>query len=87
MNHNQQRAAIGCAFLAALALPVAPGLGGHPAGSFTTGLIDLIARADPQNQAKLGLGFPGYVHAVYIAQNSETGITELRAIAAQERFT
>ena len=24
MNHNQQRAAIGCAFLAALALPVAP---------------------------------------------------------------
>lgn len=62
------------------------GSGGIPAGSFTTGLIALIARADPQNQAKLGLGFPGYVHAVYIAQNRETGITELRAIAAEERF-
>lgn len=62
------------------------GEGGIRAGSFTVRLVDLIAHADPGNQTRLGLGFPGYVHAVYIAQNRETGIAELRAIAAQERL-
>lgn len=61
------------------------GEGGIRAGSFTTRLIDLIAHADPGNQNRLGAGFPGYVHAVYVAQNRETGIAELKAIAAQER--
>ncbi len=59
--------------------------GGMAPGSFTARLIDAIAHADPGNQRKLGIAFPGYVHAVYIAQNREGGIADLRAIAAQER--
>lgn len=61
--------------------------GGIKPGSFIERLIDTIAHADLVNQRKLGIAYPGYVHAVYIARNRDSGIEELRAIAAQERLT
>ncbi len=57
------------------------GEGGHPAGSFTERLLDLICRADPTHAARLALGFPGEVAAVHLAQNNPTGIEQLQAIA------
>lgn len=56
--------------------------GGYPAGSFTTALIDLMSRADPQNFARLTLGFPEYGHAVRVAQHSVDGIAFLREVLA-----
>lgn len=56
-------------------------------GSFIASLIDTIAHADPTNQARLALGFPGYVMAVSWAQNFADGIGELRAIARGTRRT
>lgn len=60
------------------------GRGGYEAGSFTADLIMLIARADPDNRARLLCPFPGYVSAVNLAQNTTTGIDRLAEIAAQE---
>lgn len=57
------------------------GEGGHRAGSFTTALIELIARADPANRHRMGLGFPEYAAAVAVAQNDGGGIAQLRHIA------
>lgn len=56
---------------------------GIRAGSFIVRLVDLITHADPINQARLALGFPGYVAGVDLAQNHVTGIAELRTIAAR----
>lgn len=56
------------------------GEGGHRAGSFTMLLIELIARADVVNQAKLYTAYPGYVTATVLAQSHEDGIARLRAI-------
>jgi hypothetical protein len=57
------------------------GSGGYEPGSFTKHLMLAITTADPANQTRLSLGFPGYVAAVQLAQNSETGIVTLTAIA------
>jgi len=57
--------------------------GGIRAGSFTVRLVELITHADPINRALLGVGFPGYVAAVNLAQHSLGGMTELRRIAAE----
>jgi len=54
---------------------------GYDPGSFTAHLLEAIANADPGNQTRLSLGFPGYVAAVRLAQNSDTGIATLQAIA------
>lgn len=48
---------------------------------FLVSLLDTIARADPDNRLRLAYGFPGYVRAVNLAQNTEAGITELRDVA------
>lgn len=61
------------------------GAGGYEAGSFTMRLIELIARADPGNRALLGLGFPGYVAAVGLADRTTDGIAVLQKIAAGEQ--
>lgn len=47
-------------------------------GSFTTTLIDAIAKADPINKGRLARGFPGYVAAVDIYQNEPRGVEVLR---------
>lgn len=57
------------------------GSGGYRAGSFTSTLIEAIRRADPQNRAKLALGFPGYVTAVTWAIDDPLGIDRLRRVA------
>lgn len=57
------------------------GSGGFRAGDFTICLIEAIQRADPENQAKLAQGFPGYVTAVRWAMNDLDGIDKLRAVA------
>ncbi|QXN74277.1 hypothetical protein SEA_OBLADI_61 [Gordonia phage ObLaDi] len=57
------------------------GEGGVPAGTFTADLIALIGHADPRNTTLLALGFPGYVQAVWLAQNRTDGIERLRAIS------
>jgi len=59
------------------------GGGGVRAGSFTVRLIELITHADPTNRARLALGFPGYVAAVDIAQNTLGGTEHLRFIARE----
>lgn len=60
------------------------GRGGYGAGSFAADLIMLIARADPDNRARLLCPFPGYVAAVNLAQNTTAGIGRLAEIAALE---
>lgn len=49
-------------------------------GSFSAALLAAIAAADPGNQARLALGFPGYVVAVQTIQRPD-GVEELRDIA------
>lgn len=60
------------------------GCGGYEAGSFTRLLIEMIARADPQNTARLALGFPGYGAAVVGMQNDPDGLAWLTKLAAGE---
>lgn len=60
-------------------------LGKQP-GSFVRDLIMLVARADPPNRARLGLGHPAYVLAVSLAQAPD-GVATLQAIAAGETAT
>lgn len=58
---------------------------GYRAGSFTTSLIETIARADVINMALLATGYPGYVKAVcLLAQNADDGIFRLRGIAQRD---
>lgn len=57
------------------------GHGGYEPGSFTKHLMLAITTADPGNQTRLSLGFPGYVAAMQLAQTSETGIATLQTIA------
>lgn len=56
------------------------GAGGYAAGSFTTKLLSLISSADPTNRARLEVGFPAYVAAVDLAENSADGIAVLTGI-------
>ena len=58
------------------------GQGGYEPGSFTKHLLLAIGTADPANQTRLSLGFPGYVAAMQLAQTSDTGIATLQTIAA-----
>lgn len=60
------------------------GEGGIQAGSFTQALIVAAQLADPENVARLAMGFPGYISAVRLAQNDFGGIAILKAIAAGE---
>lgn len=43
---------------------------GRRPGSFAQALLLAITAADPTNQARLALGFPGYVAAVQMAQRA-----------------
>lgn len=58
---------------------------GHPQGwepgSFTSALLLAIGKADLGNRALLGLGFPGLVAAMGLAQHAVGGIDRLLAIA------
>ncbi|MGH3813434.1 MAG: hypothetical protein ACRDUV_13430 [Pseudonocardiaceae bacterium] len=54
--------------------------GARRPGSFASALLAAIAAADPGNQARLALGFPGYVVAVQTIQRPD-GVEELRDIA------
>jgi hypothetical protein len=58
--------------------------GGYPAGSFTTALLDLLGRADPVNAARLARSFPALRRAMFMAQDTRTGIADLRRIAASQ---
>lgn len=55
--------------------------GGMEAGSFVKDLIMMIARADPGRRRLLARGFPAYVEAVDLAQNSADGVAVLAGIA------
>jgi hypothetical protein len=48
---------------------------------FTQALLKTIGRADPDNQARLALGFPGYVAAHHLAANTPDGMHQLLLIA------
>lgn len=50
-------------------------------GGFTIALVEVITRADPENRARLALGFPELVAAVLLAQGRTDGIERLRKIA------
>lgn len=56
-------------------------------GSFITSLIDTIAHADPNNQRRLALGFPDYVVAVQLAQDTADGVATLRRLAGGGQTT
>lgn len=58
--------------------------GGYQPGTFTQKLIDLLAYAPPVQMAKLGLGYPVETEAVRLAKYDETGIDQLKKIAAGE---
>ncbi|MGQ4513627.1 hypothetical protein [Streptomyces sp. DW26H14] len=58
------------------------GQGGHPAGSFTTGLLTLWGRADDTNSARLASQWPDYAAAIELAERAD-GIAELQHIAGQ----
>lgn len=54
--------------------------GGLEPGRFTRALMDAAGAADPRNRVRLAMGFPGYVAAVSLVQDSDVGIRILRAI-------
>lgn len=54
---------------------------GYGAGGFTALLIELIARADVDNRARLFTAFPEYTAAVLLGQLIPDGIAQLRCIA------
>ncbi|MFD7996879.1 hypothetical protein [Streptomyces mexicanus] len=56
--------------------------GGYRPGNFTQKLLDLIAYAPPAQMAKLALGFPEEAEAVRLAKYDETGIDQLKDVAA-----
>jgi hypothetical protein len=61
---------------------------GYRAGSFISKLIDALMTADPENQARLAWGFPGYVAAVRLAKNNAHGIKYLQArMRGDEKIT
>lgn len=53
--------------------------GGIQAGTFTSELIAVMDRADPDNLMRLALAFPAYALAVSMAKNTPDGINELQA--------
>jgi hypothetical protein len=55
--------------------------GGYKPGGFTEQLLLTFAMADPQRAAQLHAAFPAHGWAMHLAQNTEQGITQLRAIA------
>lgn len=55
-------------------------LGGYPAGSFTTRLLDAWRFADADNAARLAAGWPEYA-AAYATLLDSDGVEKLRAIA------
>lgn len=57
---------------------------GRVPGSFAQALLVAIIAADPQNRARLKLGFPGYVAAVQLVLREPNGMDELHRIAAGE---
>lgn len=56
--------------------------GGYPAGSFTSGLLDLWGRADDVNSARLASQWPDYAAAIKLVQLPD-GIARLQRIAGQ----
>ena len=58
--------------------------GGYPPGSYSEGLLTLIARSDEANTARHALGFPEQTAAVRLAKYDENGIAKLQRIAAGE---
>ncbi|MEV5414764.1 hypothetical protein [Streptomyces albogriseolus] len=59
------------------------GLGGYPAGSFTTKLLDAWASADNANAARLAVGWPEYAAAFALMQQPG-GVAQLRSIASRQ---
>jgi hypothetical protein len=60
---------------------------GRKPGSFAQALLAAVCAADPENRARLALGFPGYVVAVQLAQGQPEGMGELHRIAVQGKAT
>lgn len=56
---------------------------GYRPGNFTQGLLELLARADIVNAARLSIAYPAEAEAVRLAKYDENGLTQLHAIAAQ----
>ena len=54
-------------------------------GSFYESLVDTIARADPQNQARLALAYDELVGYVQMAQRDDDGMDRLSIIASRNR--
>jgi hypothetical protein len=59
--------------------PRTPGL--MEPGSFRQALIAAAVRADPQNLARLAIGFPGIAAAVALVANRDDGAARVAAIA------
>ena len=55
--------------------------GGMEPGEFIKALLTAMARADPMNLRRLGLGYPGYALAMSMAQNTDFGIAWLQEAA------
>lgn len=55
------------------------GIGGYPAGSFTTALLHAWWMADPANSARLATAFPEYGAAIALLR-TPGGADRLRAI-------
>ena len=53
--------------------------GGYPPGGFTTQLIELWAKADMNNQARLAVAFPAMGYAIRLLQRGE--IEKLKDVA------
>jgi hypothetical protein len=71
---------------AVLGTLLGPGDGKVP-GGFTRDLILLACHADPENKAKLALGFPAIITAVDIYKNKHDGVEVLRRLASKTPST
>jgi hypothetical protein len=63
------------------------GNGGVQPGSFTTALLEAMARADSANFTELALAFPGICAAWRLATKSDDGVEVLREIANEKLAT
>lgn len=60
---------------------------GKEPGGFFTDLIRTACHADPENTAKLALGFPALITAVDIYKNKPDGVETLRRLASKTPAT
>jgi len=56
---------------------------GQEPGGFFLSLLDAMCHADPENMARLELGFPGHTEAVLAAKYTTVGMDRLRVRAGE----